>query len=406
MSKDNKTRLPELTDNEFLSFLYSERERENNLSQFQGWNNWALAVAIISVICAVYSLMKDNSSLNTIKIIYSTSSIIAFFWAYHSWTWVFRRARGIDFSKVRMMREVMPTVKIVFVFICAITYSILVSTLDESNLVFWLWVSVIIAFSLAFSVSRCYKDKIVPAYCKDMLLPWIWVNAGFESIMGCVFSIIMTQSFKLAGSCILTHEFELGACLSAILVLLYILFSLNFSDKVVRRFDAIMDKYLYAGSTKEETFREISKNRMGYGVLDACDKELMAVETQTKICVEEEKDLDEIKETVLAGEFSFDQWKDYRAKVDQILTKQRDVLNQSRSLLDRLQEIMRASSSYGDVSEIKQVFETNKQCQEKVEAVSEKAVEVSRLLHEKEKEVYTEVISALERIKDEEQDGR
>ena len=35
----------------------------------------------------------------------------------------------------------------------------------------------------------------------------------------------------------------------------------------VRRFDVIIDEYLYAGATKEETFHEISKNRMGYEVL-------------------------------------------------------------------------------------------------------------------------------------------
>ena len=48
----------ETYDPEFLSFLFAERDRENNLSQFQGWNNWAIAGAIVTIICTMYSIWK------------------------------------------------------------------------------------------------------------------------------------------------------------------------------------------------------------------------------------------------------------------------------------------------------------------------------------------------------------
>lgn len=41
-----KSGITDLSDSEFLSFLYSERDRENSLSQYQGWNYWALVGAI------------------------------------------------------------------------------------------------------------------------------------------------------------------------------------------------------------------------------------------------------------------------------------------------------------------------------------------------------------------------
>ena len=41
--------ITDLTDAEFLSFLYSERDREESLNSYQGWNVWAVAGALITV---------------------------------------------------------------------------------------------------------------------------------------------------------------------------------------------------------------------------------------------------------------------------------------------------------------------------------------------------------------------
>ena len=49
-----RTEIYELPDGEFLSFLYSERDRENSLRQYQGWNIWALVGAISTVVVAGY----------------------------------------------------------------------------------------------------------------------------------------------------------------------------------------------------------------------------------------------------------------------------------------------------------------------------------------------------------------
>lgn len=53
--------IPEMSDSEFLSFLYSERNRENDISQYQGWNTWVLIGAAITSLCAFYSTIKTGS---------------------------------------------------------------------------------------------------------------------------------------------------------------------------------------------------------------------------------------------------------------------------------------------------------------------------------------------------------
>lgn len=392
-----KKQISDLSDTEFLTFLYSERNRENNLSDFHGWNNWALAGAIITAICSGYAVLYESSILDFVKVLYNTGFIVAFFLTYHSWATIFRRQRAVDFSKVRMMKEIMPVVKIVFVYVCAISSSILIALLDGKNTVFWLWISVIVVYTVAIIIALCKKDKIVPSYYREMVLPWIWVNTCYESIMGCVFSIIGTQSFKLAGRQILTPEFEFAACMAAILILLYILFKLNFGNKVIGRFDEIIDKYLYAGATKEDTFHEILKNRMGYGVLDACYKELQSVEKQTKRCVEEENELNEIKNYVLAGNCDLAKLQEYQGRIKDILNHQQTTLNLSKALLERMNEIVKVSSSFKDIDGIQYVFNTNQQCHEKIKTVSESVGKVFRLVNEAEKEILLAINSALKK---------
>lgn len=36
---NKKTTIPDFSDIDFISFLYSERDRENSLSQYHGWNS-------------------------------------------------------------------------------------------------------------------------------------------------------------------------------------------------------------------------------------------------------------------------------------------------------------------------------------------------------------------------------
>lgn len=392
---EEKLHIGNLADSDFISFLYSERERENSLSEFHGWNNWALAGAIVTVICSGYAVLKLNPSLDVTRVLYNTSCLIAFFLAYHSWTNIFRRERAVDFSKVRMMKEVIPIIKLVFVFVCAIASSITIAVVDRCNVVFWLWVSVIAAYMITLIIALCTKEKVVPSLFREMMLPWAWINAGYEAVIGAVFSLIGTQSFRLARRAILIPEFEFAACVAAFLILLYILFSLNFGNKVVRRFDAIIDRYLYAAATKEETFHEISKNRMGYGVLDACYKELKDVEKRTKQCEDEEKELAEMREYVMTGNCDLAKIQDYDSRVDRILVDQQAALNQSKRLVNRMNEIVKVSSSYGDITEIKTVFDTNQQCFDQVKSVSVIVKEVSRMLHEKETEMLEEINAVL-----------
>ena len=78
MEKNKSNRITELPDSEFLSFLYSERDREEGLVTFQGWNLWAIAGAAVTVIWALYDILcKHHAEIDALNVGYILSGMLS-----------------------------------------------------------------------------------------------------------------------------------------------------------------------------------------------------------------------------------------------------------------------------------------------------------------------------------------
>ena len=77
--KDKHSLVSEMSDSEFVSFLYSERDRENNLSQFQGWNNWAIAGALATIIYNIFTIWRSEIWLSPDIMLYAFSATMALY---------------------------------------------------------------------------------------------------------------------------------------------------------------------------------------------------------------------------------------------------------------------------------------------------------------------------------------
>ena len=83
-TEKKKNPIIDFSDQEFQSFLYSERDRENSLSQYHGWNNWALIGAIITVLSVAYASLKGGGQINWAQCVYYATGAVSFFLAYNS----------------------------------------------------------------------------------------------------------------------------------------------------------------------------------------------------------------------------------------------------------------------------------------------------------------------------------
>ena len=145
MVKQNDTKncqkensLLNLNDEAFISFLYSERDRENNLNQVPGWSNWAIIGAIVAVLWTAYGIAKVGT-IDVKSLLFYISGFIGLFWNYRSWANFFRRERGIDYGRVKLLKDVFPKVDVIMILICSLLMSVAIIHNHGLDIVAWFW---------------------------------------------------------------------------------------------------------------------------------------------------------------------------------------------------------------------------------------------------------------------------
>ena len=153
MVENKENKIMEMSDAEFLSFLYSEREREESLNSYQGWNLWAVIGAMITVVCAVYSVICNHQDkIDWLNTSYIASGIIGFFFCYRSWGMfvlsILERKRGVDYRKVKYLKEVAPIPYLVVALLCSVTFAVffpLANSVCRWGLLAILWIGMAVA---------------------------------------------------------------------------------------------------------------------------------------------------------------------------------------------------------------------------------------------------------------------
>ena len=117
--------IAELTGAEFLSFLYSERDREESLNSYQGWNVWAVVGALITVMCTAYGVLEAHTGeidrVRTIYLLsYSLSCIFGFWNAFLTVLSFTERKRAVDYKRMKRLKEVAPIPYLIVTTACSL----------------------------------------------------------------------------------------------------------------------------------------------------------------------------------------------------------------------------------------------------------------------------------------------
>ena len=366
---DNRqTRITDLSDSEFISFLYSERDRENSLCQYHGWSDWALIGAILTILGIIYTNLKNAVHIDWVQSLYYATGSIAFFLAYHTWLRLFKRERGHDFSRVRLLKEMTPWADAALSSLTAITAIVVFIIKDGLSSVPFTWIIILALQVVAVTVALVFRNRVVPFYFFRPFFPRLWWNIIFDVLVGGLFGSVGSLSFNKASWCLLNPEFENGICIGAIAVLLYFIIKLRVENRVVEQFDAIVDMYLYTDVSKEETFQKILCNRMGYGVMEICQKEMMRVREATVTCEQKTKELEEIKTRIQNEQYDIKQIPTYHRQLKEVLNYLKDAVKQSGKLTSRLDEMVKIAPALNQVTAIKTVLKANHDLYLKVNA--------------------------------------
>lgn len=351
-------RITELSDSDFMSFLYSERERENSLSQYQGWTNWALAGAIIGAFISGYTIAKENwYDLDFLRVTYYVSGFWAFFLGCKFLGVIFERLRSVDLSKVRKLKSVTPWVDIIFILISSLVFETILILSEERGFIVWLWGIVFIWYIVVLFLSLFFREYIVSAFYDNIILPHSKIAPIAVSILGGMFGLIAAQSFNIASWYICNSNFELAVCLASIIILIYILLVTNLKNTAVKQFDKIVDEYLYRGVSKEKTFEDIRINRMGCNALEICRKELNDIASLIQSYGGEVKTMSTIIQTFEEGIYSFEDIRKYHNDTIKIIRGLDTLLKRNNILFKRIEQMKKQAPLIINTQEYDQLCE-------------------------------------------------
>ena len=378
--KNHNVSIPELNDADFISFLYAERDRENNISQFQGWNNWALIGALITVICLIYSLFRDNNSLCIKTILHSASGVISLYLYLKAALVFVKRERGYSYSRVRVIKDEIPWEDVGLVCVFSIIFITISFSISEYGLIFWAWVIVLCLYIIAIVISLCHRDTILPSKYDNVFLPNFIMYVAFVSFVGGCMSLIICHTIITIAPQILTTSFELGCCLAICLVIINLLIQINTSNKVVNRFDAIIDGYVYAGKSKELTYQAILSNRMGYSAIEVCQKELEFIHKSLSKYDEIEEEFNKAVLVIKEGSYDFEELQYYYKLTVNSIKLLKKTLKVSRTLTSRVSSMLEISIGGENIHELEKITKFNDKFQARILSLINKVEEVTDLV--------------------------
>ena len=345
MGENGKIEINKLSDAEFVSFLYSERDRENDLVVYHGWNNWALAGALITIICALYAILKSNSeTISYTDIIFFFSGFMSIVLYVHPFIGIFGRDRGIDYTKLKTLKDVAPSCYIIFILGCSITT---IALLLFFNKFIWfgiLWASISTLYVIALIIIFVNKNKLVPSYYKEQIFPSRNWTIIFNTLVAGILGETTVRSFRHVESSFFGPNMEIGICITAIIVILYLFIKINTGNKTVKEIDIIIDDYLYKGEPRENIYYKLLVNRMGKNSLEACSSEIIKLKEKIDSFAEKEDRIDQINNLLDEGKMSGEEIEHCFKELDGIISYTKSLINQCKLFSKKINEIKNNST--------------------------------------------------------------
>ncbi|MBR6438163.1 MAG: hypothetical protein IKS65_03135 [Bacteroidales bacterium] len=340
MEQNNNNKITSLSDAEFLSFLYSERDRENNLRQYQGWNIWALIGSLVAVGCAAYQLLKDNiETILYVQVCYYSSALLAFALCIHPiLSFLLKKERGVDIRKLKRLKQTTPFYYLGWGIVVSTAFAVAILLMDVAfqwNVVSITWM-IVLALYLAGTISAIInKEKETNSFFDELVFANIKLNRCYEVILTiilwnlAVFSFSKTPKFEIGNI-----NLEISVSLSAFVVLFYYLIKVFCEERKANDLDVLIDEYLYKGLSKEKVYENLLHERMGYRVIESFFKEIDDIDKTVKSYEQKKSELEEVDTWLNDETISTD-------KIGESLERLHNTLSYLRECDKRVREISR-----------------------------------------------------------------
>lgn len=337
---NNLKSLSKLSDAEYLSFLYAERERNKSKESKSGWSIWAIIGSVFALICYTYNLLKTRNDDVDIALCYYI--VCAFLPPILYSSYLVERYKGFENGDSRHVGKIGDVAPLGFLCFIGGTNLLLVIWglyCDSFDLVVY---TGIVLFPIFFSIVLIFihRKKYVTTFDRFAVSNISWLNKIMNFII-CGAIILPLNCARQKLSFGFSLEFELAISFVILVILTYLLSNLLFAKNKEKCIDQIIDGYLFRDWSKEFSILQYEKEVLGARPTDELQSvydRLVFFETMIPDILKRFEE----KEKMLKNEcISKSELKQLTAEIDSniktiddLLRLYNDILNRTKELLD------------------------------------------------------------------------
>ena len=342
MDKDHK--IWEMSDADFLNFLYQEREREYSKSAAWGINFWVVGAAIIGLLgYAYHAISEDYCSFDWRLLVYYSTVLGAMlilvmiplvkYLKNKNWTNEYRVTTvNLNYSSKEMIGKKN----------IAVASMVFLNLWHDYGLVFWLWLSFLLIEILVTIYIALNSQKLITTKYRGCIFCDFWLEFVYRSLevtlcISIFFAALLDwgYSYQLG-----VKELEMSFVLAIIVGIIWLVRICN-SENRHKNIDLRIDQYLYDNLSKESAFFYMQAHSQGYDIVDILYTELKKAQPVKKELKEWHDELKKYELLIAEGNLKFDDCRIYKIVVEDNLKKSKKALNTAKHLNDMMIEIIR-----------------------------------------------------------------
>ena len=383
MDQDHK--IWEMSDSDFLNFLYQEREREYSKSAAWGINFWVVGAAIVALLgYAFNSIAEDYQSFDWRLLVYYSSVLGAMmiitmillvkYIKNKNWT---NESRVITIGSNYSSKEIIGKKNIAIASIVFLNYW------HDYGLVFWLWSLFLLLEILVTIYIGINTSKLITTKYRGCVFGKFWLEFVYRAI-----EIILCVSICLAALFDWGYSYQLGvnelemSFILAIIVGIIWLVSICNSENRHKNIDIRIDQYLYDNLSKEKVFFYLQAHSQGYDIVDVLETELKKVQPILKELKEWQNNLKQYEQLIETGNLSFDDSRTYKHVVDDNMEKAKKALDTAKHLNDVMREIIRLDAYSSSMDTFKSLDQQIEELKNVLLVFVDRSIAVSKQLFE------------------------
>lgn len=342
MDQDHK--IWEMSDADFLNFLYQEREREYSKSASWGINFWVVGAAIIGLLgYAYHAISEDYCSFDWRLLVYYSTVLGAMlilvmiplvkYLKNKNWTNEYRVSTvNLNYS----FKEMVGKKNI------AVASMVSLNLWHDYGLVFWLWLSFLLIEILVTIYIALNSQKLITTKYRGCIFGDFWLEFVYRSL-----EVTLCISIFFAALLDWGYSYQLGvkelemSCVLAVIVGIIWLALICYSENRHKNIDLRIDQYLYDNLSKESAFFYMQAHSQGYDIVDILYTELKKAQPVKKELKEWHDELKKYELLIEEGNLKFDDCRIYKIVVEDNLKKSKKALNTAKHLNDMMMEIIR-----------------------------------------------------------------